>query len=272
MSVEGLRFVITGSADGIGAGTARLAASRGAKVVLSDVNDAAGKAVASEICGAGGEAIYVHCDVSDEAQVKALMNSASDAFGGIDVLHNNAGIHETMLGDEINLKTMSKATFEKILGVNLVGPWLCAKYALPHLAESPQASIINAGSTNSWVGYPNCTAYGSSKGGVAQLTKQLAVDLASSRIRVNCYCPAAVETKMVTTFLDSADDAAAMIGTMTATHLVPRLGQPVDVAELVCFLASPESSFVNGVVWLIDGGSLAWRGTLDILGMKATGS
>lgn len=267
MGVTGLRFVITGSAGGIGAGTARLAASRGAKVVVSDVNHEAGEALAGEICAAGGEAHYLPCDVSDEAQVQALMQGAAEAMGGIDVLHNNAGIHESMLDEGVDLESMSRATFEKILGVNLVGAWMCAKYALPHLSKSDQASIINAGSTASWTGYPNCNAYGASKGGIALLTRHLAVELAPRKIRVNCYCPASVETNMVTQFLDAAPDAEAMIGTMTATHLVPRLGQPVDVAELVCFLAGPESSFVNGVVWLIDGGSLAWRGTLDILGM-----
>ena len=162
MGVDGLRFVITGAGSGIGAGTARLAASRGAKVVVSDVDHASGKAVAEEIAAAGGEATYVGCDVSDERQVQELMQAAAEAYGGIDVLHANAGIHETMLGDEIDLESMSKETFERILGVNLVGPWLCAKYALPHLTASEQASIVLAGSTASWVGYPNCNAYGAS--------------------------------------------------------------------------------------------------------------
>jgi NAD(P)-dependent dehydrogenase (short-subunit alcohol dehydrogenase family) len=268
MSVEGLNFVITGASKGIGAGTARLAAQRGARVVVSDVDDAAGEQLVVEICQGGGEAVYQHCDVTDDQQVQELMNVAAAAHGGIDVLHNNAGVHESMLGTDLSLDEMSRATFERVLAINLVGPWLCSKYALPFLKKSDHASIINAGSTSSVAGYPQCLAYGASKGGVVQLTKSLAVDLAAHKIRVNCYCPGSIHTQMVDDFLAAAPDPEAMLGTMTHTHLIPRMGQPRDVAELVCYLASDQSSFVNGVAWLIDGGSLAWRGTVDILGMQ----
>ena len=269
MPIDGMRFVITGSAVGIGAGTAKLAASRGARVMVSDMNDDAGMAVVDEIVAAGGEAVYQHCDVTDDAQVEALMRAAASAFGGIDVLHNNAGIHESMFGGELGLAGMSRETFERVMAVNVTGAWLCAKYALPYLRESEQASIINAGSTSSLSGYPQCQAYGASKGAIMQLTRMLAVDLAPEGIRVNCYCPGSIHTQIVDNFLAAAPDPKAMLNTMTQTHLIPRMGQPVDVAELVCFLASPESQFVNGAVWTIDGGSLAWRGTLDVLGMEA---
>jgi NAD(P)-dependent dehydrogenase (short-subunit alcohol dehydrogenase family) len=268
MSIDGLRFVITGSAVGIGAGTARLAASRGAKVVVSDMNDEDGLQLVDEITSAGGEAIYQHCDVTDDVQVEALMAAAEEAFGGIDILHNNAGVHESTLGGELSLESMSRETFEKVMSINVTGVWLCSKYALPYLRKSDCASIINAGSTSSLSGYPQCQAYGASKGAVMQLTKMLAVDLAPDKIRVNCYCPGSIHTRIVDNFLAAAPDPKAMLNTMTQTHLIPRMGQPVDVAELVCFLASPESSFVNGAVWTIDGGSLAWRGTLDVLGME----
>lgn len=268
MGVENLVIVITGGAVGIGAGTARLAASRGAKVVISDLNTETGEALATEICDSGGEAFFQRCDVTDENAVKALMDAAAERFGGIDVLHNNAGIHESMVSSDLSLESMSRDTFEKVLGVNVTGVWLCAKYALPYLRKSDNPSIINAGSTSSLTGYPQCQAYGASKGAVMQLTKMLAVDLAPDGIRVNCYCPGSIHTQMVDDFLKAAPDPAAMLNTMTMTHLIPRMGQPVDVAELVCFLASPESSFVNGAVWGLDGGSLAWRGTLDILGME----
>lgn len=268
MGVENLVLVITGGAVGIGAGTARLAASRGARVVIADLNAEAGVALVNEIASAGGEALFHACDVTDEDAVKALMAGAAEHFGGIDVLHNNAGIHESMLSQELSLETMSRETFETVLGVNVTGAWLCAKYALPYLRDSDHASIINAGSTSSLTGYPQCQAYGASKGAIMQLTKMLAVDLAPDGIRVNCYCPGSIHTQIVDRFLEAAPDPQAMLNTMTMTHLVPRMGQPVDVAELVCFLASPESSFVNGAVWGVDGGSLAWRGTLDILGME----
>ncbi len=268
MGVENLVLVLTGGAAGIGAGTARLAAKRGARVVIADLNVPAGEALAREIADSGGHAIFRECDVTDEPAVEALMAAANDTFGGIDVLHNNAGIHESLLSTELSLESMSRDTFEKVLSVNVTGAWLCAKYALPYLRRSEHASIINAGSTSSLTGYPQCQAYGASKGAIMQLTKMLAVDLAPDGIRVNCYCPGSIHTQIVDKFLEAAPDPEAMLGTMTMTHLVPRMGQPIDVAELVCFLASPESSFVNGAVWGIDGGSLAWRGTLDILGME----
>ena len=270
MGVEGLRFVITGGAVGIGAGTARLAASRGAKVVVSDLNDDAGEALVEEIRGGGGDAIYQHADVTIDDEVASLMAGANEAYGGIDVLHNNAGIHESMLSQELTLETMTRDVFEKVIGINLTGVWLCAKYALPYLRESNTASIINAGSTSSISGYPQCQAYGASKGGVMQLTKMLAVDLAADGIRVNCYCPGSIHTQIVDNFLAAAPDPEAMLKTMTLTHLIPRMGKPLDVAELVCFLASPESEFVNGAVWTLDGGSLAWRGTHDMLGIGET--
>ncbi|MAM79630.1 MAG: short-chain dehydrogenase [Gammaproteobacteria bacterium] len=269
VGVEGLKILITGGAVGIGAGTARLAASRGACVTVSDVNDEAGEALVEEIRAADGKAIYCHADVTDDKAVSDLMFRAADAFGGIDVLHNNAGIHESMLTKELTLETMTRDIFERVMNTNVTGVWLCAKYALPYLRESRSASIINAGSTSSISGYPQCQAYGASKGAVMQLTKMLAVDLAPDGIRVNCYCPGSIHTQIVDKFLEAAPDPELMLNTMTLTHLIPRMGKPVDVAEIVCFLASPESSFVNGAVWTIDGGSLAWRGTNDMLGMEA---
>ena len=269
MGVEGLKILITGGAVGIGAGTARLAASRGACVTVSDVNDEAGEALVEEIRAADGKAIYCHADVTDDKAVSDLMFRAADAFGGIDVLHNNAGIHESMLTKELTLETMTRDIFERVMNTNVTGVWLCAKYALPYLRESRSASIINAGSTSSISGYPQCQAYGASKGAVMQLTKMLAVDLAPDGIRVNCYCPGSIHTQIVDKFLEAAPDPELMLNTMTLTHLIPRMGKPVDVAEIVCFLASPKSSFVNGAVWTIDGGSLAWRGTNDMLGMEA---
>ena len=267
MNIKDMKFVITGSGAGIGAGTALRAASYGAKIMLSDINDENGQSIVESIRAKGGTAFYKHCDVTNENQVKELMSETEEQLGGIDVLHNNAGVHESMISEDLSLDTMSLETFHKVMDINVTGSWLCAKYALPYLRKSKYASIINAGSTSSVAGYPNCVAYGTSKGAVMQMTKMLAVDLAIDSIRVNCYCPGSIHTQMVDNFLDAAPDPTAMLNTMTMTHLIPRMGKPKDVAELVCFLASPEASFVNGAVWLIDGGSLAWRGTLDVLGM-----
>ena len=269
MGVEGMRFVITGSGTGIGAATARVAAGKGAKVMVSDLNDDNGKAVVEEIRAAGGEAAFQHCDVTVPEEVEALMAATAEAFGGIDVLHNNAGIHETALINpaEASLEGMPIDVFRKVVEVNAIAPWVCSKYALPYLKQSDNASIINAASTGSQSAYPNNSAYGTSKGGIRLQTQNLAVDLAPFGIRVNCYGPTAIATDMVTNYIKQSPDPVAFEKSLISTSLIPRLGRPEEVGELVCFLASPESSFINGTYILIDGGSLAWRGTVDALGM-----
>ncbi len=260
-------FVITGSGQGIGAATATTAAGYGAKVMVSDIDDDAGRAVAQQINDDGGQAAYCHCDVSAWDQVQNLMQTAAETFGGIDVLHNNAGIHETQFATGLSLEDMELDTFDRVLAVNLRGCFAASKAALPYLKKSENPSIILAGSTAAWVGYPMAMAYGPSKAAIALLTKNLAVDLAPYGIRANCYCPATVNTGMVSAFVEAAENPEALEGFMVASHLVHRMGKPTDIAEMVCFLASRKASFVNGAVILIDGGSLAWRGTVDALGM-----
>ena len=269
MGVEGLRFVITGGAAGIGEATAQVAASKGASVVIADITDEAGEAVAAGIRDNGGKAHYVHCDVTSPEDVQNLMEQAANQFGGIDVMHNNAGIHETGIADPANcdLENMSVDTFRKVLEVNATGPWLCSKYALPYLKESELPSIINAGSVGSVSAYPLCIAYGTSKGGIRLQTQNLAVDLAKYGIRVNCYGPTAIATSMVTEFVKQAEDPVAFEKSMTGKGLIPRLGYPEEVAELVCFLASPEAGFINGAYIPIDGGQLAWHGHIDELNL-----
>ncbi len=139
--------------------------------------------------------------------------------------------------------------------------------ALPYLKESDYASVINAASTGSQSGYPNNAAYGTSKGGIRLQTQNLAVDLAPMGIRVNCYGPTAIATNMVTDFIKQSDDPEGFEKALISTSLIPRLGKPEEVADLVCFLASRSAAFINGAYILIDGGSLAWRGTVDQLGM-----
>jgi len=237
-------------------------------VVLSDILDDEGEATAQSIRTSGGDAVYVRCDVTRSDDITALMARAHATFGAIDVLHNNAGVHESMLTQDTSLESMTEETFTRILAINLTSAFLCSKAALPYLKASTRGpSIINAGSIAGSIGTIPGIAYGSAKAGITLLTKNLAVDLARYNIRVNCYSPAAIETEMVRDVVASAPDPEAVMRTLVGTHLVRRIGTPQDVANLVCFLASEDASFVNGVVWLIDGGSLAWRGTLDVLGL-----
>ena len=167
-------------------------------MVVSDVLAEVGEQTAAAIRDAGDRAAFCAADVSDPAAVDALMAFAATTFGGIDVVHNNAGIHEAMLGGDFSFESMAIETFDRVLAVNLRGAFLCAQRALPYLRESTRhPSVINAGSTASFAGYPFGVAYGTSKGGIALLTKNLAVALAPYGVRANCYCPASVDTPMV---------------------------------------------------------------------------
>lgn len=274
MDIENKVFVVTGAARGLGAAIASLAASRGAKVLISDVREDAGRATALRIRELGGTAIFKACDVTFYDQCEILMNHAVDEFGSLDVLVNNAGTHEALISDKFTFDEMEIETFDRVLDVNLRGPFICAKSAVKHLKVSKRfPCIINAGSTASFVGYPFGLAYGVSKGGIALLTKNLAVALAPYGIRSNCYCPASTDTDMVTEvsatigarqFSAVSNPNSAQLG----AHLVRRIGHVSDVAELVCFLASDRASFINGASILIDGGTLAWRETVDALGMS----
>ena len=267
MDVEGQRIVITGGASGMGAATAILAASRGAKVCVADVDQKGGAAVVEEIRTAGGDARFILCDMSRREDIEALIADAASTMGGLDVLHNNAAVIDSLLGsgDALKVDTFDMDVWHKVLAVNLTGPMLAARAAVPYLKSSKNPSILNVASISAFVASPGTVAYSSSKAGVAALTKSLAVELAPYGIRANCYCPGVIETGMLKGYLETAPNADAIVEGLISTHLVRRLGQPVEVAELACFLAGSESRFINGVVWLIDGGSLAWRGTTDSL-------
>jgi NAD(P)-dependent dehydrogenase (short-subunit alcohol dehydrogenase family) len=264
LDLAGRTFVSTGAARGIGAATVRLAAREGANVVIADLLDEPGEALAKEIRENGGQATYVRCDVTVPDQIEALMAAAAREYGGIDVLHNNAGITDVMTAPTTHsLATMTPETWDRIQAVNLRGPFLCAKYAVPYLRNSPHATIVNAASIATWVARPNTLAYGASKAGIASLTRNLALELAPYRIRVNAYGPGATTTELVDAYYLSGPEPEKARAAVAASYLVDRLGETEDIANVVCFLASPRSAFINGAVIPVDGGYLAWRGRPD---------
>jgi NAD(P)-dependent dehydrogenase (short-subunit alcohol dehydrogenase family) len=254
--------LVTGSASGIGRATAIEMARQGAgAVMVCDLNDGGGDETAELVRAAGADAAYMHCDMTKRDEIRAVVEATVERFGGLDVLHNNAGVHESDFTTGLTVETLPEEIFDRVYQINLRGPWLAMKYAAPHLRASRRnPSIINAGSTGGVTGYPNMNAYGASKGGLIQLTRCVAVDLAPD-VRVNAYAPASVDTQMVRKFIDAAEDKDAIMTFMVATHLIPRLGQPEEVAKLVCFLASDHAGWITGSVFPIDGGSLAWRGS-----------
>jgi NAD(P)-dependent dehydrogenase (short-subunit alcohol dehydrogenase family) len=236
-------------------------ARQGARVVVADINDDNGQATVDQVSETGGDALYIRCDVRDRAQIRQLMDGAAERFGGIDVLHNNAGVHDTDFTTETTVDKLPEDVWDTVYEINVRGVWLCTKYAPPYLRESEAGAIVNAASVASFVGYPMGPCYVSTKGAVMQLTKATAIDLAPYGMRCNCYCPGTIHTPMVAKYYERAEDPEAIKHVLTGSHLIPRIGRPEEVAKLVCFLASDDASFINGAVYLIDGGALAWRGT-----------
>lgn len=248
MSIDGRVAVVTGGARGIGAATAAALAGAGASVVIADVEVEAGRATAQDL-----HCDFVEADVSRAADVEALMRAAAERLGGLDVLVNNAGI---VLAKSA-LDT-SEEEWDRVLAVNLKGAWLCARAAAPLMARRGGGSIVNVASNAGLVGFPNAAAYCASKGGLAHLTKALALDLAPLGIRVNAVCPGHTRTPMAERFVAAQADPAAFLADFVGRqHPLGRMAEPEEIARSIRFLASDEASFITGAVLPADGGYTA---------------
>jgi NAD(P)-dependent dehydrogenase (short-subunit alcohol dehydrogenase family) len=253
--------LITGAGQGIGRAIAlELAAQGAAGVAVADRDAATAAETAELVRRAGGHAVSIVCDLRDGDQIAAMVAAAVDAFGGLDVLVNNAGIIETALTAETTVDTLPEDVWDAVYEVNLKAPWLAIKHAAPNLRRSRRGpSIVNAASVSGLIGFPSAPIYCASKGGVVQLTRAAAADLAPT-VRCNCFCPAVIETPMARAFIDGSDDPAGRERDMTAQQMIRRLGKAEEVAKLACFLASDAAAFITGAVYPVDGGALAWSG------------
>jgi 3alpha(or 20beta)-hydroxysteroid dehydrogenase len=245
--LDGKVAVISGGARGQGAAEARLFAAEGARVVVGDVLDDEGRAVAAEL---GPEAAYAPLDVTDEAGWAAVVELAEERFGPVDVLVNNAGILQFQA-----LHKMDLADFERILRVNLTGVFLGMKAVVPSMVRAGGGSIVNISSTAGLQGLPGLGAYVASKWGVRGLTKTAAIDLGPKGIRVNSVHPGGIDTPM----LEGTDPEAPFYKRLP----VARMGRPEEAARAVLFLASDESSYTTGAELTVDGGATA--GDLGLL-------
>ncbi len=269
--VDGKVAIVTGAASGIGAGAAVALAAQGAPVLLTDLNDPAGEALAAEINQNGGKAIYQHQDVADEDSWAAVVEVAESAFGPLKALVNNAGI---ALGGSI--AEFSLEDWRKQNAVNLDGVFLGTRAAIRTMRESGGGSIVNISSVAGLKGSPGLAGYCASKGGVRLFTKAAAVECgrAGYKIRVNSIHPGIIETNIwnadITELRNSDDDVArASLGFRDGANQIDLdamseriaplgfAGQPVDIAEGVVFLASDESRYVTGTELVIDGGIMA---------------
>jgi NAD(P)-dependent dehydrogenase (short-subunit alcohol dehydrogenase family) len=216
-------------------------AKEGAKVVVAEIDSKEGKETVDLIKAAEGEAFFIQVDITRTDDAKKMIDSAIEKYGRLDVLFNNAGIELTG-----KVEDMSEANWDRLLGINLKGIFLCCKYAIPHMLRQGAGAIINTASIAGLFGLSNEGAYCASKGGIIALTKALAMDYAPSNIRVNCICPGPTATRLT-------PDRTAIIEKIP----MGRLGKSEEIAAAALFLASKESSFITGHALVVDGGFTA---------------
>ena len=248
MRLEGKVALITGAARGQGAAEARMFAKEGAKVVLADVSDPEGTAVAAEIAEAGGDAIFVHLDVTNEDEWNAAINSAVASFGKLDILVNNAGIWRRG-----HVLETSVEQWDDILDINTKGVFLGTKAAIPEMRKAGGGSIINISSTAGLVGSRTSAAYSASKGAVRIFSKSTAIQYAAEGIRANSIHPGPIDTDMGDQVWPDAESKELTMNRVALS----RIGTAEDVAYGALYLASDESSFVTGSELVIDGGVTA---------------
>jgi NAD(P)-dependent dehydrogenase (short-subunit alcohol dehydrogenase family) len=242
--IEGKVAVVTGGCSGIGLATVQRFAAEGATVVIGDIDDASGSRIAEELGGA-----FVHCDVTNPAQVETLFATAKERFGSIDVAFNNAGISPP---EDDSILTTDLDAWRRVQEVNLTSVYLCCKAVLPYMLEQKRGSIINTASFVAVMGAATSQiSYTASKGGVLSMSRELGVQFAREGVRVNALCPGPVNTPLLQELFASDPERAAR----RLVHIpVGRFAEPDEIANAVLFLASDESSFITASQFMVDGG------------------
>jgi NAD(P)-dependent dehydrogenase (short-subunit alcohol dehydrogenase family) len=245
---KGKTAIVTGGSFGIGRATAVAFARRGTNVVVADwvEDDETVKRVEAE----GAKALFVKCDVSKEADVRELVEKAKSTFGSVDFAFNNAGVE----GASAITHECTAENWDRTIGINLRGIWLCMKYEIPVMLEQGKGAIVNVASIAGLVGFPGLPAYVASKHAVVGLTKTAALEYAKQGIRVNTVCPGVIKTPMIDRFTGKKKEAEKQFENMEP---VGRMGEPAEVAEAAVWLCSDGASFVTGDAMAVDGGWIA---------------
>ena len=251
MRLEGKVALITGAAGGIGKVAAEVFAAEGARVVIADVLDDAGEATAEGIRAGGGEAHYVHSDVSAPGDAEAMVTTTMDRFGSLDVLYNNAGI---MHADDGSAAATAEDVWDRTIAINLKGVFLGCRFGIPAMLASGGGSIVNVASFVALMGAATPQiAYTASKGGVLAMTREIAVEFARRGIRANALCPGPIETPLTAQIFDTEEKRNRRL-----VHIpIGRFGRAEEIARAALFLASDESSLMTGAALVVDGGITA---------------
>jgi NAD(P)-dependent dehydrogenase (short-subunit alcohol dehydrogenase family) len=243
--------IVTGGSQGIGEACVRRFASEGAKVVIADIADSRGQALAKEVDG-----IYVHCDVGNKSEVDAVVAHTVALFGRIDILVNNAGIFKAA-----DFLDITEDDFDAVINVNIKGSFLMGQAVARIMTKNGSGNIINMSSVNAVLTIPNIASYNISKGGINQLTRVMALALADKGIRVNAVAPGTIATELAIRAVLTSEEAKARILSRTP---IKRLGEPSEIADAVAWLASDAASYVTGEIVTVDGGRMTLNYTVPV--------
>ena len=252
--LDGKVAVVTGAAGVIGTATIRLLAERGARIVAVDLREDDLKAAITDL-PASAQALAIAADVTSEDEVADYVRASIDKFGAIDVFYNNAGIE----GDIKPITQYPLASFRKVIDVNVVGVFLGLKHVLPVMLRQNKGSIINTASIAGLIGSADIAVYSASKHAVIGLTKSAALECSGTGVRVNCVCPGMIDSRMLSSIIQGRNPGNAPVPNDRIVERIParRLGQPSEVASIVAFLASDDSSYVSGSAYTVDGARTA---------------
>lgn len=245
--------LITGAASGIGRATALAYAAEGARVAISDVNEAALAETVEAIRAAGGDVLARRADVASSADCRALVEAAAEWAGALNIIGNVAGIGQF----DSTVETLEEDEWDRVLAINLKSIYLVSKYAIPHLRAAGGGVILNVASPHAFATTAGVSAYAASKGGVVSLTRQMAIDFAKDYIRVVSVIPGAVDTPMLRAHAERQNTTLDAMGFYTDQSMIGRIGTPQELANAMVWLASDEASFVNASPIYVDGGILA---------------
>lgn len=250
MSLKDRTVIVTGAGSGIGRGIAELLAADGARVVIAEIHEENGAAVAEGIRRQGGVAEFIQTDVASEASVNAMVGEAVARFGSLYGLVNNAGI----AGTQVEAEAMPTEEWDRVHSVNLRGAFFCARAAIPHMKRFGKGSIVNIASVHAQFSFAGWAHYDSSKGGLVSLTRTLALENGPHQIRVNTISPGYIDTPIWDAWLAKQPDAAAIEAGTRSWHPLRRRGTPADIAKATRFLLSDDAEWITGINLVVDGG------------------